>query len=200
MKTDCPEKETLRLKRCNLNECEAICCYDGVSLHHGEDKMIRSVVDRFPQYFIHMPNTYITYRERRDGTKVLVTAVRHFEYSIQTLSKRFNSTKCVFSTDDHQCSLQVAAIGVGVHKWTFKPLTCWLFPLTLHNGEIVPLASEWRKNPSHVSEGLILPCENHHPEGDPWQEVFQEEIRYFEKFGKRDGKRRKEVQRPFKVP
>lgn len=41
--------------------------------------------------------------------------------------------KCAFLDKLGRCSLQVAAIGEGLHKWTWKPLYCILFPVEISN-------------------------------------------------------------------
>ena len=43
------------------------------------------------------------------------------------------NNKCAFLDKLGRCSLQVAAIGEGLHKWTWKPLYCILFPVEISN-------------------------------------------------------------------
>lgn len=45
--------------------------------------------------------------------------------------------KCVFMDDNHYCSLQVAAMKMGLHKWAIKPTHCILYPVTLMGGVIM---------------------------------------------------------------
>lgn len=184
MNEDLENKNGLLLKHCALNECQVLCCYDGVYLCNGEDNLIHDVVNAFPDYFKHLPEDYIVYGEWRDGAKGLKTATTYFEYNIISFPKHFNKTRCVFVTEDYRCSLQIAAEHIGVHKWTFKPLACWLFPLTLNDGDIVPPPLPNEKDSSYIDESYpgyvsFVPCGKDNPEGNPWQEVLHEEIEYF---------------------
>lgn len=43
---------------------------------------------------------------------------------------------CTFLDRRGYCSLQVAAVANGMHKWALKPTYCALFPLDLAAGEI----------------------------------------------------------------
>jgi len=48
-----------KVKRCDLNECEAMCCYDGVYLNSKDQETIKLVVNKFPVFFKHLPYKYI---------------------------------------------------------------------------------------------------------------------------------------------
>jgi len=39
--------------------------------------------------------------------------------------------KCAFLDKAGRCSLQVAATGEGLHRWSFKPLYCVLYPIEI---------------------------------------------------------------------
>jgi hypothetical protein len=39
--------------------------------------------------------------------------------------------KCAFLDKQGRCSLQVAATGEGMHRWSFKPLYCILYPIEI---------------------------------------------------------------------
>lgn len=173
------------MKACDPAECQALCCYDGVYLLSGEAELITDVVNRFPEHFRHLPEEYVVYSEWRDGTKGLKTATKPFAFTINNFPLHFNQTKCVFATENHLCSLQALANSIGVHKWTFKPSACWLFPLRIEKGELTspPLPDETDPDfiddtyPGYVS---FVPCGRYEPTGKPWHEVLEEEINYFE--------------------
>jgi Fe-S-cluster containining protein len=40
-------------------------------------------------------------------------------------------SRCVFQRKDTRCAIQVFDGMQGTHKWTHKPLYCWLFPLSI---------------------------------------------------------------------
>lgn len=41
--------------------------------------------------------------------------------------------KCVFNDENNFCSLQVAAVKNGMHKWAIKPTYCIMYPVTVVN-------------------------------------------------------------------
>lgn len=49
---------------------------------------------------------------------------------------RVLNDKCAFLDKSGRCSLQVAALGSGLHKWALKPLFCILYPIEIGNGVV----------------------------------------------------------------
>ena len=47
-----------------------------------------------------------------------------------------HNDKCVFLDKYGRCSLQVAATDRGLHKWTWKPLFCVLYPIVITEKEV----------------------------------------------------------------
>jgi hypothetical protein len=41
---------------------------------------------------------------------------------------------CVFSMRDGSCALQRLSIQEGLHKWYYKPVNCWKYPLSIDKG------------------------------------------------------------------
>lgn len=41
--------------------------------------------------------------------------------------------KCVFNDENQYCSLQVAAVANGMHKWAIKPTYCIMYPVAVVN-------------------------------------------------------------------
>lgn len=179
------DNNCMLMQECNPSDCQALCCYDGVYLLPGEAELIKDVVRHFPDHFRHLPDEFITYGEWRDGTKGLKTATKPFEFTIENFPKHFNKTKCVFATADHLCSLQALAMSLGVHKWTFKPFACWLFPLRVEDGRLISPPLPGQVDPDYIDDeypGYVsyVPCGKYVPTGRPWFEVLEEEINYFE--------------------
>jgi hypothetical protein len=44
--------------------------------------------------------------------------------------------KCTFLDKHGLCTLQKLGLSKGIHKWTFKPIYCVLFPLTIYQGAL----------------------------------------------------------------
>lgn len=71
--------------------------------------------------------------------------------------------KCVFKDSSNYCSLQVAAVKMGLHKWAIKPLHSILYPLTIVDNTLT-------YDDSH--SGKMDYCGLHHPENFT-QTVFE---------------------------
>lgn len=173
------------VKGCDPAGCQALCCYDGVYLLAGEDELIRSVVRKYPEHFQELPAEYVVKGVWPDGTEGVKTATRPFSFTIEDFPPHFNQTKCVFATQDHMCLLQALAVDLGVHKWTFKPTACWLFPLTIEAGELAPPPMPGEADPDYVDESYpgyvtFVPCGKFTPDGQPWDEAYAEEIAFFD--------------------
>lgn len=172
----------LRLARCDLRSCEAVCCYDGVYLLEGEESMLREVVAARPGVF-DLPAEYIVdgvWRGEAGGQK---TAVRPHRYRPDSLPIHFEQTRCVFTLSDGKCSLQVQATAEGIHPWAWKPRACWMHPLREGRDDIVPPPVDQADDPDRIDNSYLgyttfTPCGRHAPEGEPWESVLHEELEY----------------------
>src|SRR5262249_44199835 len=96
----------------------------------------------------------------------------------------FTRTRCVFCLEDHKCSLQVLAVERGLHKWTYKPKACWMFPLRIKDGHPCPPPAADEPDPDNLGEEYpgyckFVPGGKDLPGGDPWQITLAEEIRFW---------------------
>jgi hypothetical protein len=176
--------EVTCLKRCSLPECEAACCYDGVYLVQGEEQMICEVVSAFPAFFEGLPANYIV-----DGSWMGVVSGRKtdvvpYVYTSSEYPAHFNQTRCVFADENHHCRLENISRALGIHKWTFKPTACWLFPLRLQpSGVAAPPISpvdDPDRMEGYPGYSCFASCGKHRPGGQPWWKVLADECDYFE--------------------
>lgn len=56
---------------------------------------------------------------------------------------------CVFTTNDGACGLQILSEQDGLHKWYYKPINCWKYPLSIDKGYLTL--------PDNLSK-MHLPC------------------------------------------
>lgn len=173
----------LRLKVCNLAECEARCCYDGIYLSDGEDELIMELVEACPDLFPPLPQPPIIYSEWGESVKGNKTATVPFVHADPDYPPHFTPTRCAFLTNDHRCSLQTASVKLGFHKWTFKPRGCWGFPLHYRQPVIMPPPLPDEPDPDYVDDSYpgyvkFTVCGRHNPDGAPWHETLREEIEY----------------------
>ncbi|MBX3729604.1 MAG: hypothetical protein KF858_10505 [Candidatus Sumerlaeia bacterium] len=122
------------LKPCTLGQCSGMCCYDGVCLDDDEEHYIGAIVDAHPVFFKQLGITRENAFEDATflDTDTRKTRVRRFKYPPHVnFPKHFDKTACIFRFPDGRCSLQSLAMEHGEHPWAYKPLSCWLHPISL---------------------------------------------------------------------
>jgi len=71
-----------------------------------------------------------------------------------------------------------------MHPWSFKPTTCWMFPLQDEDGEPAAPVGGPGDDPYHTREypgyATCVPCGRQDARGRPWRETLREEIEYLE--------------------
>lgn len=174
------------LRYCDLQRCEARCCYDGVYLKTGEEKKIRELVASSPEFFDSLPEEYIVdgfWDGKYEGRK---TAIRPYEFKGEDFPAHFTHTRCVFCEPEHYCSLQLLAIERGLHKWAYKPTSCWMFPMRIINEEPAPPPALSEADPDCL--GVDYPgfasytlCGQGISKGTAWGETLVEEVEYWHK-------------------
>jgi hypothetical protein len=126
-----------RLARCDLSSCRGMCCYDGVYVDKNTAEVLpqiaRARAADFGKGGVTLPDVVITEGIWRDQTSGLKTVTRpnDFRSKVSDFPNHFDNTSCVFRADDGKCSLQTLGVGDGKHPWFYKPLTCWLHPISV---------------------------------------------------------------------
>ena len=171
----------VNIKRCDLEKCEALCCYDGVYLHDGEEALIVEILKKYPDHF-NLPEEPIVNGDWMGKVKGRKTATVPYSFK-RDKPKHFTDTRCVFVTSGHRCSLQVLGNETGVHPWTFKPSACWLFPLHLTGDRIIPPPKIDEEDPNDLGTiypGFVkyTPCGMDCDDGENWSLVLKDEISY----------------------
>ena len=146
--------------------CEAVCCYDGVSLTFDELLKIKVFVENNKEYFYFLPEEYIA------GNR---TITRKQEYN-DSFPDYLPKTRCIFGLENGACSLQSRSIELGLHPWEIKPESCWLFPLRVETSELV---FPFTKNSREYDDFLrCFPCGKKKTKKE-WKKIMQDEIKYF---------------------
>lgn len=180
---ECGQCSGPRLSGCDISVCEGRCCYDGVYLQPGEEEFLRELVSRVPRLAAHVPQEFIVdgwWQGENLGRK---TATRPHEYRAPDFPAHFTRTRCVFADAAGLCELEKFARERGQHPWTFKPSTCWQFPLQIEDDaepEPPPLGTQDdpHRAPGYPGYSSFVPCGRHDPQGRPWREALAGEIDY----------------------
>ena len=121
------------LKLCELADCRATCCHDGVFLETEEREVIANVIvtrsDRLAAYGWEAPEIF---QQMEDGRWKSVTLPE--DSPARSFPAHFPKTRCVFLDSGHRCVLQRLAMDEGRHPWFWKPVSCWMHPLLLKPG------------------------------------------------------------------
>ena len=187
------------LRRCDLGTCGGTCCHDGVYLSSGEAGALRALVQEeregLEKTGISLPEQVVVYGKWRDITSGPKTATRAaaMRKSVPDYPAHFPETNCVFLLPDARCALQAYSVDQGLHPWHWKPLTCWLHPLSIAAGPdhkpILTLYSE-ETDPQRFEDYDGFVCRTHcgrtEREGEPAWQVLREELEALGEMGGRD--------------
>jgi len=172
-----------RLSRCDLEQCEGRCCYDGVYLLPAEEKFLRELVARVPALREAVPAEFIVDGYWGGAFFGRKTATRPHDYRSADYPAHFSRTRCVFADAKGYCELEKLARSNGMHPWSFKPTTCWMFPLQDEDDEPAAPVSGPEDDPYRSQDypgyATCVPCGAHDAGGLPWREALREEIDYF---------------------
>jgi hypothetical protein len=181
--------DTLRrpLTRCELTACQGMCCHDGIFLDNDEPAVLTELVQREGDFFrslgLTLPEPVVVHGEFKDMVSGPRTALvpRSWRGRIEGFPAHFEDTACCFLLDDGRCSLQVLSAARGKHRWYYKPIGCWMHPLTM---DCTPepaiglhtLQSDPYRLPGY--EGFVSRtfCANACQGGSPAYETLREEL------------------------
>lgn len=178
-------RDELRLNRCDLGECEGMCCYDGVYLSDVEEQQLVDVVASSQELATRLPEEFVVdgfWRGVHAGRK---TAIVAHTYQNSAVPEHFSQTRCVFALSDARCSLEVLAVERGQHRWAYKPLACWMHPLRIKDGKPIPPPVSSADDPDRVNDDYpgyttFTICGHHDETGLPWREALRPELVYWE--------------------
>lgn len=187
------------LERCDLRACGGTCCHDGVYLSSEEAKVIRELGesrrDEIEGQGVSLPKQLVVYGKWRDAVSGPKTATRTVAMNkkVADYPEHFPNTNCVFLLDDARCALQSLAVEEGKHPWHYKPLTCWLHPLSISSGPnhkpMLTVYSE-ETDPQRYPDYDGFVCRTHCGRtcngGEPAWQVLRWEIETLGEIGGRD--------------
>ncbi len=177
------------LQRCDLTECRGTCCYDGVYVNQEEAEVLRKTAKSAIDFFKNVgisdledPIVEGTWEGAKLGQKTATVAFP-FSKVVPEFPKHFQDTRCVFLTSDARCSLQLLAVSEGRHPWYYKPITCWLHPITMRAGAINLPSKETDPHITATYPGFVSasPCGGVCKKGPPASETLKEEVDFLGK-------------------
>jgi hypothetical protein len=184
------------LARCEISACRGMCCYDGVYVSRESAGAIERVAREHARFFtglgLRLPERVIvegTWSWKAGGLKTAV-APRAFSKLVKGFPSHFNDTACVFLAEDGRCSLQALSIQLGQHPWYYKPVKCWMHPITLDGEPPVLRLHNDRTDPYRFAgyDGFVTQifCGKTCPGGAPASAVLADELTFLSRIVGRD--------------
>jgi hypothetical protein len=174
----------LCMSTCDVLKCEGRCCYDGVYLQPGEEEFLTELVAKLPELRAKLPEQFVVDGYWDGESLGRKTATRPNEYRSADFPAHFTRTRCVFGDSLGFCELEKFARQNGQHPWSYKPTTCWMFPLQDEDGAVAEpvrgVADDPYVTKDYPGYASCLPCGRHDPNGKPWRESLAREIEWLE--------------------
>lgn len=165
------------LHPCSLDRCGGTCCSAGASLNGEEALVIRQLARRHPDFFaVLVPDLPQPPVVRDGGTERTATRPRPFRADVPDFPAHFEETACAFLLGDGRCALQCLAEVEGRHPWSYKPLACWLHPISL-SPDGIALPDE-RTDPHPGGFATQTHCGRTESCGSPAHGVLAAELEY----------------------
>lgn len=175
--------------RCEISTCRGMCCYDGVYVSPESAAVLERVAREHAAVFaglrLALPDRVIVEGDwpwKKGGLKTAVTH-RPFSKTVEGFPPHFTDTACVFLAGDGHCALQLLSVQVGRHPWHYKPVKCWLHPITVEGeARAVILLHSDRTDPYRVPgyDGFVsrIFCGRTCPGGAPASVVLADELAF----------------------
>lgn len=110
--------------------CTSVCCSGGVYADVKERDIILAhkemIKEQMDETQVSDERYWFEQEESEDADFV----------SGRRVGTEVHNNKCVFLDKVGRCSIQLASVQAGKHKWTIKPLFCILFPLEISDNVI----------------------------------------------------------------
>lgn len=137
---------------CELDQCRATCCHDGVILSKEEAQILSEMDDRDGIFEIE-PGRFKTRTVEVEASQLPDDFPSHFP-----------KTRCVYLDAQHRCYWQLKALEERKHPWFYKPFSCWMHPVLITRSEgrprltILPRAKDSGRFASYTPCGQTRSC------------------------------------------
>lgn len=185
------------ISRCEIGACRGMCCHDGVYVPEESAGVIEGLARRHAAFFrllgLRLPERVIVRGRWAPKPGGLKTALRPrpFAQLVPDFPAHFAQAACVFLTSAGLCSLQLLSEHLGRHPWYYKPVKCWMHPVTLEGDRppVLVLHDE-RTDPYRLPgyDGFVsrIFCGRTCPAGAPASLVLREELAFLSQIAGRD--------------
>lgn len=170
------------LSRCDVRDCLGQCCTEGTSLGDEEVEVLQQLARRerafFESHGIHDPESQIQSSGRAGAGGRTLVRDRYAGEIAEDFPVRFGHAACAFLVDGGFCAFQLLSVERGHSPWWWKPMRCWLHPISLLEGAVL-LPDDARGRLSDASGGgasAVTRCSRTMDGGAPASELLAEEL------------------------
>lgn len=181
------------MRVCELGNCRATCCHDGVFLDPSERRVIEGVVAGQREALARFGWRNDDFLEVQGGRWKTRTREAGAGELAEDFPAHFPRTRCVFLDAQHRCVLQRLAIDEGRHPWFWKPVSCWMHPLLLRrrdDGRALLTLAQPGADPAaregYPGFGSCTPCGMEVAGGEPAWQVLRGELELLGELAGRD--------------
>lgn len=174
------------LSRCE-GECAGSCCYDGTYVEPDEETVLGCLLDSNRDFFGSLGidieiQRFVPSRWPEPGTQTAL-APRPDKFPPDTPDHFKTGLACFLLLDDGRCSLEVFARAHGLHRWHYKPMCCWTYPIIVRRGghpefRLYSEVNDPYACPDYPGFVNATKCSATTPLGRPAREVLCEELSY----------------------
>ena len=157
------------LPLCQLSECRATCCHDGVMLSKEEADFISEGTIQLS-----------------DGRRKTATVPSEASERADDFSGHFPKTRCVFLDEQHRCQWQLRSVAEGKHPWFYKPVSCWMHPILLESQDGRPVLTLRRPENDPAGFASQTLCGRLMKGADPARVTLQMELEMLREISDRD--------------
>lgn len=157
------------LPLCQLHECKATCCHDGVVISDEEAEVLGEEIVTLP-----------------DGRKKTRTVEASIDQRADDFPAHFPKTRCVFLDDQHRCEWQLKSVAEGKHPWFYKPISCWMHPLLVSERDGRPLLTLRHPEKDEANFATHTPCGKLTEGADPARVTLKMELEMLTEISGRD--------------
>lgn len=177
------------LVRCDIGDCAGQCCTEGTSLGDEEvevlTRLVRSERTFFESHGVQDPDAQIQSSGRAGGGGRTLVRERHDSEVAGDFPIRFGHAACSFLVDGGRCSFQLLSVERGRPAWWWKPVRCWLHPVSLRDGTI-GLSGQERAEGGRMADPATSRCSRLTPSGTPAHELLADELEWLGRTLRRD--------------
>jgi hypothetical protein len=169
------------LSRCDVRDCLGQCCTEGTSLGDEEVDVLRALVrhewEFFESHGIFDAEQRIQSSGRAGSGGRTLVRDRLIGEVAADYPERFGHAACAFLIGGGRCAFQVLSVERGHSPWWWKPIRCWMHPISLDRG-FVGVPDDRHDEKGTPGRSQVTRCSRTDSHGVAARELLRDEIEW----------------------